>query len=158
MAESVGEKEFNQRIFTNLRGVEPGGVSPSLSWTSEPLEQPAMRPRMSEPLVRPAMRPEDFEENLKPVSHEYGFIALNTIPIVGTYLSWVPKKFIDLKLPEPEKLPDVLRPPEQQRLIDWDADDLQRLGLPADFLKGEPSPERTVAAAKGSFPIRICEH
>lgn len=149
MAESVGEKELNERIFTNLRGVEPGGTSPSLSGKAEPQ-------------VRPAMRQEDFEENLKPVSDEYGFTALNTIPIVGTYLSWVPKSLIDGQLPEPAKAPDVLRPPEHQRLLDWNAGDLKRLSLPADFLADEskssaspkPSSARRESEASGTAPVK----
>jgi hypothetical protein len=126
MAESLGEIEVDETVFTHSHTSGPTGTSVGVSWNTQ---------RQS----RPSMRQEDLEQNIKPVSEEYGFTALNTVPLIGSYISWVPIRWSDQ--PTSEEKHDELREAKHQELLDWDVEDLNRLKLSADFLD-EESPKR----------------
>jgi hypothetical protein len=80
--------------------------------------------------ARQSMQASDFDQNLKKVSFENGLTALNTVPTVGTYVSWVPSEWIDANLPRPEEEKTEFRPDDEQKIKDWTQADLKRIGLP----------------------------
>lgn len=131
----MGNLEVDETIFNHSRsnstardhsGHKTDTLSHQRSWSTK---------RES----RAAIGPEHFREQLKPVGFEYGFQAINMIPLIGTYSSNVPWEWVDLHLPKAKPLIESLRPSEDQTLVDWDAVDLQRLGLPLELLNGRPS-------------------
>lgn len=123
-ASHMGNITVDETVFQFSINSGKGGVSRSVSWDTKRQ-------------VRQSMEASDFDENLKRVSPENGFIALNTAPAVGTYVSWVPFSWVTDNLPRAKEGEEKLRPVEHQKLDDWGPADLERLGLPADFLNDE---------------------
>jgi hypothetical protein len=130
-AEQLGNTVLDETVFTFSQTV--GNNS---SWSSGVSWQTKRE-------TRKAMEPADFDQNLKLVTPEDGFNALNFIPYIGTYVSWVPWSWILTHVPEPklEYYTEELRPGDHQDTLDWQPNDLDRLELPPTILVDEPPEE-----------------
>lgn len=114
MAQHVGAIEVEETIFQQSLSKERPGHTDGGSWDQKRN-------------TRSTMHASDFGENLKSASPEDGLTALNIIPVIGTYVSWMPWSWVLKHLPKPENFEEKVRTPEQQRLRDWNEDDFDRL-------------------------------
>lgn len=123
-AKHIGTIAVDETVFNYSQTVGQGGRSSSISWQTKRE-------------VRQALEPSDFEHNLRPAMPKYGLTAVNIVPHIGTYVSWVPWSWVKRVFPgdrngsaEGERL----RPSAAQKLEDWVEADIRRLNLTLEFL------------------------
>ena len=118
-ADQVGNTVLDETVFSFSQTVgKDAAWSNTVSWQTTRQ-------------TRQAMEASDFDQNLKLATPENGVTALNFIPYIGVYVSWVPWGWVTTHLPFPREkyLSETLRSGDDQKLGDWETPDLLRLNL-----------------------------
>ena len=126
----MGDVEVDETIFQHSHSVASGrdGTTTTIGKSWDTKRQ-----------VRRVINSTDFDANLKRASPEDGFMALNKVPCVGTYVSAAPWEWVVNKMPRPGdyESQEKFRSEDNQKLKDWNEADLIRLKLPLDLLAQE---------------------
>jgi hypothetical protein len=130
-AEQVGTVVVDETVFNFSNTVSKGGWSNTVS-------------HQTNRVTRQALEASDFDQNIKIATPENGLIALNFIPYIGTYVSWVPWTWVLKNVPFPprESFSDEQRPGDHQKLEDWGPADFSRLNLPPTIVEGDEPLEK----------------